>query len=139
MAKLTVNGIEGLEARLGGLASRDAARRIVAAGAEVCARILSERTGQKRHVVTGSMAGNIRPGKYHEDLDVCWQDVYPQGNDGRGVSNAVKAFVINYGRGGKRTAKTGDKFITGKNRELQDEVSRAMQAEAARILQENTK
>jgi len=136
MARLQVNGIDGMEAQLERIGGRESARRIVAAGAEACAKALEDRTNQYRHVLTGEMMTSIRPGKYHEDIDVCWQDVYPQGNDARGISNARKAFVINYGYGGKRTAKTGDKFITGKKQTLEQVVGAAMKAEADRILQE---
>lgn len=137
MAKVTYDGFDQLDAQLGKLGSRDAARRIVAAGAEACGHELEERTNRYRHVVTGSMMESIAPGRYHEDLDVCWQEVYPQGYDSRGISNATKAFVINYGRGGKRTAKTGDKFITGQKQTLEQIVGAAMKAEADKILNES--
>jgi hypothetical protein len=44
--------------------------------------------------------------------------------------------VINYGYGGRRTEKTGDKFITGKKNAMSERVSAAMQAESDRIIQE---
>ena len=83
-----------------------------------------------------SMKDSVKPGQYHETLDGGWQEVYPQGNDPRGVSNTVKAFVINYGYGGKRTEKTGDKFITGNKRKRQEAVTAAMEAENKKILNE---
>lgn len=136
MAKLSVNGIEGVEDQLARIGGRESARRIVEAGAKACAAELEKRTDEYRHVVTGSMMSSFAPGKYHEDIDVCWQDVYPQGTDSRGISNTKKAFIINYGRGGKRTQKTGDKFITGKKTTLEQVVGQAMKAEAEQILKE---
>ncbi len=111
-------------------------RKILEAGTKVCIEQMKLRTQEKHHVMTGEMMNSIRGGKVYEDLNSVYQYVYPQGRDGRGEDNAVKAFVINYGRGGHKTAKTGDKFITGKQKQLQDTVCEAMQAEAERIQNE---
>lgn len=46
------------------------------------------------------------------DLGSASVEIYPRGNDRRGVRNAQKAYVINYGYRGKKTEKTGDKFVT---------------------------
>ena len=134
--KMSVSGIEGFEADLEKLGGRDAARRIVQAGADAAVKKLQERTDAAHHVMTGEMLQAFAPGKYHEDIDVCWMDVYPQGYDSRGVDNAKKAFVINYGYGRRRTKKTGDKFITGRKPELEEAVGAAMAAEAERIKEE---
>lgn len=136
MARFEVQGLETLSEQLMRMDRRENARRIVAAGADACAKALSERMKKQGHIQTGSMLESVQPGRYHEDLDVCWQEVYPQGDDARGVSNAKKAFVINYGYGGRRTAKTGDKFITGKKEALKQTVGEAMKAEAEKILKE---
>ena len=118
--------------------SRDAVRRIVMAGAEACVEATKTNVQQYRHVVTGNMMQGVQPGKYHEDLGSGWVEVYPQGYDSRGISNAKKAFVINYGYGGRRTDRTGDKFITGNKTTMQDVVSKAMQAESDRLVQQMT-
>ena len=88
--------------------SRDAVRRIVMAGAEACVEATKTNVQQYRHVVTGNMMQGVQPGKYHEDLGSGWVEVYPQGYDSRGISNAKKAFVINYGYVGRRTDRSGD-------------------------------
>ena len=62
--------------------------------------------------------------------------VYPQGTDPRGIDNAKKAFVINYGYGGRRTKKTGDKFITGQKKRLEISATEAMQKENEKFIQE---
>jgi len=124
--------INGVLTRL----SRDAIRQVVMAGAAACVQETKDNIVRYRHVLTGQMMQNVAPGKYHEDYGSGWVEVYPQGDDSRGISNAKKAFVINYGRGGRRTDKTGDKFITGEKKTMQEVVSRAMQAENDRIIQE---
>ena len=135
MARVEYDGFDQIDGLMGKL-QRDAIRRIVMAGAEACVEETRRNVEQYRHVMTGSMMAGVAPGKYHEDIGSGWVEVYPQGDDRRGISNAKKAFVINYGYGGRRTAKTGDKFITGKTKSMQGIVSKAMQAESDRIMQE---
>ena len=134
--KLVVGDIEGLEAQLDRLGGREGARRIVDAGCMAAIDELKRKTAAKGHIVTGSMQESFAKGIYHESIDRCWQDVYPQGTDPRGVDNAKKAFIINFGRGNKRTKKTGDKFITGKDKTMEEAVCAAMRAEAERIKNE---
>lgn len=135
MARCEFSGPDEAAARLERL-GRDGVRRIVMAGADACKAETRELIDQYRHVVTGSMLNSVAAGKYHEDLNSGWVEVYPQGNDSRGISNAKKAFVINYGYGKRKTRKTGDKFITGKKSTMKTVVSAAMQAESDRIVQE---
>ena len=135
MARVSYSGFEAIEGVIRTL-DRDTIRRLVMAGAEACVEETRKNIEGYRHVVTGNMLAGVAPGQYHEDLGEGWVEVYPQGMDSRGVSNAEKAFVINYGRGGWKTERTGDKFITGKKKTMQDVVSRAMQAESDRIVQE---
>jgi hypothetical protein len=124
----------GLEDKLGAMASRENIRRIVEAGSKAAILALQERTQEKRHVYTGEMERSITAKELHEDLGSAWQYVYP--GAGGQDRDTVKAYVINYGRGGKRTAKTGDKFITGNKKQLDEAVKAAMAAEADRILNE---
>lgn len=136
MAKLTYSGFENVERQFQKL-GRETVKRLVNAGAKALEETTQELTQQYHHVgKTGSMKKSVKPGQYHETIDGGWQEVYPQGNDPRGVSNTVKAFVINYGYGGKRTEKTGDKFITGNKKKRQEAVAAAMEAENKKILNE---
>lgn len=135
VARISYGGFEQIEGVLQTM-DRDMIRKVVMAGADACVQATKDDVVKYRHVVTGSMMQSVAPGKYHEDLGSGWVEVYPQGDDGRGISNAKKAFVINYGRGGRRTEKTGDKFITGQKKTMEEVVSRAMQAESDRIIQE---
>lgn len=131
MAKLEFD-LGDIGEKLGSLGSRENIRRIVEAGSRAAVMELQRRTQEKRHVITGEMEKSISPGKLHEDLGSAWQYVYP--GAGGQDKDTVKAFVINYGRGGKRTAKTGDKFLTGNKKQLEEVVGAAMAAEADRIL-----
>ena len=138
MAKFEYTGVDAVEAQLEKM-DRDMIRGIVMAGAEACKKEMQAMIGQYRHVKTGAMQQSVAPAQYHEDLDSGWVEVYPQGNDSRGVSNAKKAFVINYGYGGRRTKKSGDKFITGNKKRMEQGVFTAMQAESDRRIAEINK
>lgn len=136
MAKMTYSGFESVERQLAKL-ERETVRRLVEAGAEAVIAETEESIRSHHHIgKTGSMMSNVKAGMYHEELDGGWMEVYPQGNDPRGVSNAKKAFVINYGYGGRRTRKTGDKFITGNKRRVESAVAAAMQKENEKIINE---
>lgn len=145
MARLEIDGMDDMLANLRKLGSgiRPAVKQIVTAGAKAETGVMSGQIEVAKHVVTGTMAGAVDLGRYKETLGGGEIDVYPQGEDSRGVSNAKKAFVINYGLGGNPTRrgkknKTGDKFITGKKheREAEEAVTAAMEAEAEKAFQE---
>ena len=138
MAKFTYTEGEGFDANLTKL-GREAVKTIVMAGADQCTKDLQSVIGSYHHVKTGSMQQSVRPGIYHEDLNSGWVEVYPQGTDGRGVSNAKKAFVIDRGYGARRTKKTGDKFITKNQKQFKTDVSTAMQAASDRLVAETFK
>ena len=113
---------------LDALMSRENIRRIVEAGSAAAVKFEQEQTRAAGHVITGQMKESISAGPYHEDLNTAWQYVYPSGTGDHGQDLTVVAYVINYGYGGKRTAKTGDKFITGNRKQLEDAVHEAMAA-----------
>ena len=121
---------------LDAMMSRENIRRIVEAGSAAAVKFEQEQTRAAGHVITGQMKESISAGPYHEDLNTAWQYVYPSGTGDHGQDLTVVAYVINYGYGGKRTAKTGDKFITGNRKQLEDAVHEAMAAEADRIRNE---
>jgi len=138
MARLTIDygGFDRIEASFDGM-SRGGIRRIVEAGAAAAAEEMRKAIVEARHVRTGSMRDSVRAGDYHETLGGGYMSVYPQGEDRHGVSNTVKAYVINYGRGRKkRTARMGDRFITDREDKTEAIVTAAMQAEADRLIDE---
>lgn len=146
MARFDYSGTEELEQQLARM-DRDMIKGIVMAGAEACTKEMQNMIGAYRHIKTGSMQKEVKPAQYHEDLNGGWVDVYPQGEDSRGVSNALKAFVINYGigknptrrSGGHMKNKTGDKFITGNQKRMEQGVFTAMQAESDKRIAELNK
>lgn len=135
MARLEYKGFEILQNQIEQL-SRTTIRRLVEAGANALIESTQESIESYHHVVTGTMKTSVKAGKYHETLGGGWMDVYPQGDDPRGVSQAKKAFVINYGYGGRKTAKTGDKFITGQRRQRASAINLAMEMENEKIIKE---
>ena len=140
--EIRTDDLEGLE--------RGTVKRIVMAGADACVEETRRNIEEYHHIgKTGSMRENVRAGQYREWMGGGAVDVYPQGDDSRGVSNAVKAFVIDRGIGrrpntarshGKARNKTGDHFLTRKTAKKTEEiVVRAMEAEYDRIIEENNK
>ena len=150
MARMEIDGFREIEAQLGKLLDRSTRQRIVEAGARKDAEEMQKDIRGAGHVRTGSMLKSTRPAQYHEDVNSGYMHVYPQDNDGKGAGNAMKAFVINYGRKG-RTRKTkhgerfirdnfkGDKFITERFPQTEKAVQDAMQRESDRILAEINK
>ena len=134
LARMTADGIEALDAQLGKL-GRPVIRRIVEAGARAEEDEWRANIRQARHVRTGDMIESVALTLYRETLGGGEITISFDGWDRNGVRNATKAYVINYGRG-KRTAKMGDKFITGKLPTIEERVHEAMQAESDRILDE---
>ena len=147
MAKMT---IDGLDAQITGIDTletsmrRTGIRRIVEAGAKVAAPEMADNIQKYHHIgKTGDMYRSVGGAEYKETFEGGSMNVYPLGNDPRGVSNALKAFVINYGRGGNPTRrgtqnKTGDKFITGNFRKSEERAAAAMREEASAVLREAT-
>lgn len=131
MARFDSEGIEQIDAALAKL-GRPAARRIVMAAANASIGVLQN--ASERHVVSGAMQKSISTGIYRETLDGGSVEVYPQGTDGRGVRNYLKARLIEEGRHGQKS----DKFFTGPAvvSKLNSVTEKAMQDEADRILAE---
>lgn len=135
MAKMEYSGFEVVDRQLAKL-DRGTVRRLVEAGAKAVIEGTRESIASHHHIATGSMMANVKAGQYHETYDGGWMEVYPQEEDSRGVNNAKKAFVINYGYGGRRTDKTGDKFITGQKKRLEVSAIEAMTKENEQIIKE---
>lgn len=131
---MTFEGLDAIDERLSKM-GRPVIRRIVEAGAKADVEEWRKSIRQAGHVRTGDMLESVEPSNYVEILGGGLQDAFPVDYDRKGVRNATKAYVINYGRG-KRTAKMGDKFITGRQQQFEEAVDRAMQAESDRIIDE---
>ena len=140
MATLRVNGFKLIDQQFNRM-GRPMIRRIVEAGAKAAEKRMAENTEKRKHVRTGDMVESIGENEYREFLGGGSVDVYPQGDDRKGVRNATKAYVINYGKGRritkrKRANRTGDKFITGDESQAEKLVQEAMQAESDRLIAE---
>ena len=108
MAKMTVEAGDELSTaveRLEVSMRRGGIRRIVEAGARVAIDEMRAAT-EAHHVRTGNMRDAVGMAEYHETLEGGSVNVYPQGTDSRGVRNAMKAFVINYGIGANPTRRS---------------------------------
>ena len=70
------------------------------AAAEIIRDGWKESAERHGHVDTGAMVNSIDfPVK--GDARALYRDIYPQGNDAKGVSNAMKAFILHYGKSSK--------------------------------------
>ena len=136
MARFEFDGTRVCADQLNGM-GRPQIRRIVEAGADAAIKRMKERIDTLHRVrSTGDMYESVDRGKYEETLGGGSQVVYPQGNDRKGERNAMKAFVINYGRGGARKTKhMRDYFIT-KDTAVEGIVQDAMAREYDRIMAE---
>lgn len=145
MATCRVSGFELVEQQLNRM-GRPMIRQIVEAGAKAAEKVMADATEEKGHIRTGEMMRSIGHNEYREFLGGGSTDVYPQGDDSKGIRNATKAYVINYGKGRRpntkwprkhpRKNRTGDKFITGNEGKTEAAVTEAMQAESDRLIAE---
>jgi hypothetical protein len=143
-----VSGFELVEQQLNRM-GRPMIRQIVEAGAKAAEKVMADATEEKGHIRTGEMMRSIGTNEYREFLGGGSVDVYPQGDDSKGVRNALKAYVTNYGKGRRpntkwprkhpRKNRTGDKFITGNEGKTEAAVTEAMQAESNRLVDEINK
>ena len=92
--------------------------------------------GMHGHVDTGQMLDSIDfgPGPLRA-ADIIFRDVYPQGTDNKGVRNATKAFVLNYGRSYGRTIKPGTQWVEEADDNSADPVRERLQAIWDRFLE----
>lgn len=100
MARFETRGFDELLAemkRLGEL-SGEVADRMLLAGAEEVKEAWKTSAKKHGHRDTGDMIDSIDyPRKPKDAGGVRSVDIYPQGKDRKGVRNAEKAFVLNYG------------------------------------------
>ena len=138
MATVRVDGMELLEGQLARM-GRPMIQKIVEAGAAAAVKRMAQRTENAGHGspgrsrrATGEMLASIGRTEYQEFLGGGAQEVYPLETDRKGIRNATKAYVLNYGRG--RHLK-GDKFITGDD-QAEEIITKAMQRESDRLVEE---
>ena len=141
MAKLEIGTVLAeMEARMGRLSGsvrREAAKRMLEAGAAVL-----ERGGQSeiaaRHIKTGAMRESYKRTEVREGLDGSEIYVYAQGEDWRGVRNEMKNTIINTGywqKRGRRNVKK-DPFVQRMMRSRDQAVRKAMEDAYIKCLDE---
>ena len=137
MARMKVDGTEFISEKLNGR-SREMIKSITMAGAKAAEKRMRETTQRRQHVRPGDMLESVGDNGYREWYGGGSTEVYPQESDRKGVRNATKAYVINYGRGGvkRNGGKMGDKFITGDEKNTEEAVYQAMQAESDRLIEQ---
>ena len=131
MAKIDTSGIDGFEEKFRQVAvsdRREMMEKILNAGADVYIESWKGSIEAHGHVRSRSMlesVGKIMHEKKSEPNSIV---IYSMGFDDHGVRNATKAYVINYGKGGKKTEHTGDKFVREAEKNAKDRADAAMQA-----------
>ena len=100
MANIKISGLEDFEKRLLNLESKAEAAvpSMLKAGAEVLVKAEQDEMKALDLVDTGDMMKSVKPTKQKKKGSASYIEVYPQGKDRKGVSNATKAFVAQYGK-----------------------------------------
>lgn len=117
-------------------------RKIVEAGAGAAERVEKEIITRRGHVRTGDLVNSIKAGEYREWLGGGAQEVYPQGENRNGERLQTIAYVINYGRGGRRAnrdgsrSRMGDHFMKDVDAQGERAALAAMEAESERLMAE---
>lgn len=133
MARLTVTGIDELEARLKKLEQglRGVAEvKMLKAGAAVLEDAWRGEIREK-HRLTGAMEGGVSMTDVTSGNNGLEISVYPMGTDSHRITNAQKAYILHYGRNptkkGTKAIK-GDRFVTAAEKKAKPAVFAAMQA-----------
>ena len=100
MARLEMDGFDELLAemkRMGEL-SGEVADKMLMAGAEEVKKAWRQSAKRVPHRVSGDLIESIDYARKPKTAgDIRTIDIYPQGKDRKGVRNAEKAFILNYG------------------------------------------
>lgn len=115
-------------------------RKMVENGAKVLVKEMQEVIQERHHVRSGGMKQGVAAGTVYEDVDGTSIDVWTQGDDRRGVSNEMKAKMINFGyyniATGKRWKKK-DYFLNEKFRKkCAPRIVAVMQATLSKCMEE---
>ena len=133
MAKLTVTGIDEMEAKLKQLELNlqgKAEVSMLKAGAEVLIDAWRGQISANRHVKSSAMHDNVGMTDINVGKDGLEISVYPMGTDSHRITNAQKAYILHYGRQpthkGTKEIK-GDKFVTAAEKAAKPRIAEAMQ------------
>lgn len=126
MAKFNVTGLELVikDMHRMGEQSGAVAQEMLQDGASVVVDAWQTAIQSHGHVDTGAMMRAVRPTKIKSAGDMLTITVYPQGKDKRGVRNAEKAFIKNFGRRHEH----GSGFVTKAENAAEAPAQAAMEA-----------
>ena len=134
MAKFISTGMMGVIDRLDRMAgaSDNMKREMLESAANVYVDTWKRVIRAKGHVRSGDMADSV--GTVFSDGNVggATAEVYPQGKDRKGVRNAEKAFLLNYGWGKKK----GDHFVDQVEADANEPAVSAMEAVMDKYMKE---
>lgn len=126
MAQFKIDGLEDIEKRL--LSHEKTAEAAVPAMLEAAAAVLikaeQEEIERLKLVDTSAMKKSVKATKVRKTDSGGFVEVYPQGKDRKGVSNATKAFVAQYGKSNTPARP----WLTAARAKSAGEISAAMQA-----------
>lgn len=103
MARFDTSGLDDLISQMQqmGQDSGPVADQMVTAAVEIIRDTWKQIAEKHGLVDTGAMIESIGFDKSNTKAgDIIYNDVYPQGKDGKGVRNAEKAFILHYGKHG---------------------------------------
>lgn len=102
MARFDMTGLDELmqDMERKGQLVGEVADQMVAAGAEEVVNAWKTQAAQfiKDPRATGAMAASVKASRSVRAGNATYSDIYPQGNDSKGVRNAEKAFILHYGK-----------------------------------------
>ena len=115
MARIETTGFEEIEKQFLRRAEKavKAVPRMLKRGAEVLAEAQRREIDQMDIVDKGELMRSVKPTKVKQKEESSYIDVYPQGTDSKGVRNAEKGFIAQYGKSNEparpwMTAKSAD-------------------------------
>ena len=133
MARLKVTGLDELENKLKAIEKGlrgEAMQNMLYAGADVLINAWKGSIQQKHHYRSHAMEDNVDKTSIHTAKDGLEISVYPMGTDSHRISNAQKAYILNYGRHAHKKGKEkieGDKFVTDAEKTAKPQIYAAMQ------------
>lgn len=123
--EFSVEGLDGLEHMFADFEKKVAktTAAMVKAGSKEAVKAYQASILANDHKKTGDMLRSVGPGKLHESGDEVYQEVYPKGQDRRGVDNYLKAKRANFGT----SKRAGSRFVDQAYEEAQEPVAAAME------------
>lgn len=98
--------------------------KMLLAGADAAVAAQKASAQRHGHINTGDMLKSIKPTKIKKKDGEKSIEIYPHGKDRKGVSNAQKAFVLNYGRSNR----AGSRWVEEATEQCSEPAQEAMAA-----------